>query len=142
MTIALASDHAGFELKRELNERLRRLGHEISDCGPASDGSCDYPDFARAVAELVAKGECARGVLVCGSGIGMAISANKTAGVRAVNVYDSVSARLSREHNDCNVATLGSRLLTAEAAEELLGIWLSTPFLAGRHALRVAKIEA
>ncbi|HXR98527.1 MAG TPA: ribose 5-phosphate isomerase B [Terriglobales bacterium] len=142
MKIALASDHAGFELKQELYQRLCRRGHEVSDCGPATDGSCDYPDYARPVATLVARGECGRGVLVCGTGIGMAISANKTAGVRAANLYDATSARLSREHNDSNVATLGARLLTVEQAEELLGLWLATPFLAGRHALRVAKIEA
>ena len=142
MLIALASDHAGFLLKQLLGAQLRRRGHQVHDCGPGDDASVDYPDFAHAVAREVASGAAERGVLVCGSGIGMAIAANRTAGVRAANVYDDTSARLSREHNDANVVTFGARLLSPERAEELLDLWLTAPFLGGRHQARVAKIEA
>ena len=142
MRIAVASDHAGFQMKQDLAALLRQQGHEVEDLGPEGGASVDYPDYARRVAERVSRGEAERGVLVCGSGIGMAMAANRVAKVRAANVYSPDSARLSREHNDANVITLGARLLTGPEAAALLEGWLTTPFLGGRHEARVAKIEA
>ena len=141
MRLALASDHAGYRLKQELAAELRRQGHAVEDLGPESEAAVDYPDYARRVGERVRAGAAERGVLVCGSGIGMAMAANRLSGVRAANIYSEESARLSREHNDANVITLGARLLTAAAAVAALEVWLATPFLGGRHAARVAKIE-
>ena len=141
MRIALGSDHAGYELKEKLKTYLAGRGDTVEDCGTASTASCDYPDFAHAVAARVAGGNAERGILVCGSGIGMAISANKTAGVRAANVTSEVEAQLSREHNDLNVLTLGARLLGEEQARKIVDVWLGTAFAGGRHQRRVDKIE-
>ncbi|HXE31256.1 MAG TPA: ribose 5-phosphate isomerase B [Terriglobales bacterium] len=141
MKIAIASDHAGVEMKQRLAAWLRQTGHAVDDHGPRDALPVDYADYARPVAQAVAGGASERGVLICGSGIGMAMAANRVAGVRAVNVYDAVSARLSREHNDANVITLGARTMAFEEATQRLTEWLTIPFSGGRHAARVAKIE-
>ncbi len=142
MRIAVGADHAGYELKEKLKFHLERLGYAVEDCGTVSSDSCDYPDFAHAVACRVASGAAQRGVLVCGSGIGMAIAANKTPGVRAANISSEYEARMSREHNDLNVLTLGSRILAEEQAIAILDAWLNTRFAGGRHQQRLEKLAA
>ena len=138
--IALGADHAGFPLKEDLKSWLTHQGHRVLDFGTHSIDSVDYPDFAAAVGSAVAKGEAERGVLVCGTGIGMAIAANKVAGVRAVQCSDTASARISREHNDSNVVTLGARTTAPDAAKGIVEAWLETAFAGGRHARRVEKV--
>ena len=139
--IAAGADHAGFALKRALVERLRASGHEVVDLGTASDESVDYPVFAHAVAAQVAAGEVERGLLVCGSGIGMCMAANRHPGVRAADCLTVEMADLSRRHNDANVLCLGARLLNADEAWAVVQAWLSTPFEGGRHERRVAQID-
>jgi len=141
MRIAIAADHAGFPLKQELRERLAADGHEVSDFGTQNTESTDYPDYATLVAREVAAGRADRGVLVCSTGIGMAIAANKVAGVRAAPVTDLDTARLSREHNDANVLALGARIVAPPLAEAILAVFLDTPFEGGRHERRVAKLD-
>ena len=140
-TIALGSDHGGFELKEKLKPIFEELGLYANDIGVHEEKPVDYPDIARQVAEMVARGEALRGVIIDGAGIGSSIVANKFPGIRAALCYDKATARNSREHNDSNVLTLGGRLLTATQAEEVLRVWLSTPFAGGRHAARVQKIS-
>ncbi len=139
-TIALGADHGGFRLKEAIKPLLADLGLETRDVGVYDEKPADYPDIALKVAELVARGEARRGVIIDGAGIGSSIAANKVAGIRAALCYDRASARNSREHNDANVLTLGARLLTESQAEEVLRTWLDTPFAAGRHTARVEKI--
>jgi ribose 5-phosphate isomerase B len=139
-TVALGSDHGGFVLKKTLMPLLAELGLRVIDVGTDSEKPVDYPDIARAVAEVVASGKAARGIVIDGAGIGSAIVANKFPGIRAALCYDKASAKNSREHNDSNVLTLGGRLLTQSQAEDVLRVWLSTPFAGGRHAARVQKI--
>lgn len=139
--LVIASDHAGFELKEKLKKALERLGVPYADEGPHSAEPVDYPDYARKVAEAVSRGEAERGLLVCGSGQGMAMTANRYRGVRAALPFDEETARLSREHNDANVLALGGRVLDHEQAERILEVWLRTPFAGGRHERRVRKIE-
>ena len=139
--VILGSDHAGFALKEKLKGTLDRLGVPWEDVGTTSEDSVDYPDFAHQVAEAVASGRFARGVLVCGTGIGVSITANRHPGVRAALVCDEGGARLSREHNDANILALGGRTTDPATAEAILETWLSTPFAGGRHGRRVAKIE-
>jgi ribose 5-phosphate isomerase B len=139
--LLLASDHAGFALKEHLKGALDRMGVPYQDQGPETDAPVDYPDFARKVAGAVSRGEADRGLLVCGSGQGMAMAANRFGGVRAAVACDPETARLSREHNDANVLTLGARTVDPAAAEKILSVWLETPFAGGRHATRVAKID-
>jgi ribose 5-phosphate isomerase B len=139
-TVAIGADHGGFKLKEHLKPVLVELGLAIRDVGVAEEAPADYPDIAQQVAEIVASGAAARGVILDGAGIGSAMAANKVPGVRAALCYDKASARNSREHNDSNVLTLGGRLLTRTQAEEVLRVWLATPFGGGRHAGRVAKI--
>lgn len=139
--IALGSDHGGFALKEKLKPIFSECGFTVHDVGTHDEKPVDYPDIARQVAELVARGEAQRGVIIDGAGIGSAIVANKFPGVRAALCYDKASARNSREHNDSNVLTLGGRLLTFSQAEEVLRTWLVTPFGGGRHAARVEKIR-
>lgn len=141
MKLYAGSDHAGLTLKQRLIEVARRLGHEVEDLGPETAERVDYPDFAEKVARRVAAEPDARGLLVCGSGIGIGIAANKVPGIRAAIVWDEDSARLSREHNDANVFAVGERLVPAERAERMLEVWLATPFEGGRHAQRVDKIR-
>lgn len=142
MRISIASDHAGFEQKQALALYLKESGHEVSDRGPADDGRVDYPDFAALVADDVAAGVADFGVLVCGTGIGMAVAANKVNGIRAVNVINTQFAALAREHNDANVVTLSGRFVELEENERILDVFLSTEFGGGRHAGRVEKIMA
>ena len=142
MRIGFASDHAGYEQKEALKEHLAVLGHSVTDAGAYSEDSVDYPDFARSVGESVANGDVDFGVLVCGTGIGMAIAANKVPGVRAANVTDPRFARLSREHNDANVVTLSGRFVDGRVNEEIVDAFLETPFAGGRHQGRVDKISA
>jgi len=139
-TVALGSDHGGFALKEKLKPIFEEHGLHITDIGVHEEKPADYPDIARQVAELVARGDAARGVIINGAGIGSCIVANKFPGVRAALCYDKASARNSREHNDSNILTLGGRLLTNTQAEDVLRVWLSTPFGGGRHAARVQKI--
>ncbi|HEY7390414.1 MAG TPA: ribose 5-phosphate isomerase B [Bryobacteraceae bacterium] len=139
-TVALGADHGGYRLKEALKPLLAGLGLEVRDVGVHEEKPADYPDTALAVAELVASGAAARGILVDGAGIGSSIAANKVPGIRAALCYDKPSARNSREHNDSNVLTLGARLLTATQAEDVVRTWLSTPFAGGRHQARVQKI--
>lgn len=141
MRIALGADHAGFHLKDSLKRTLDELGVGYQDFGTGSGESVDYPDFAQAVANGVASGQFDRGILVCGTGIGMAIAANKVPGVRSAAIVDTDTARLSREHNDLNVLTLGARVTPEVRAREIVKVFLETPFAGGRHATRVAKIE-
>ncbi len=140
MKIAIAADHAGFALKEQLRHKLAEAGLDVADFGTSSAESCDYPDFAQAVAHEVAEGRSDRGILVCSTGIGMAIAANKVDGVRAAPVVSEDEVRLTREHNDANVLTLGAKYLDEAHAMSLVGIFLETGFLGGRHARRVAKI--
>ena len=141
MIIAIGSDHAGFTRKQEILEHLQVQGHEVNDLGTYSKDSMDYPDVAVEVAKQVASKEVERGILVCGSGIGVSIVANKTEGVRAANCVNEEMASLSRQHNDANVLTLGERLVDTKTALSMVDIFLSTPFEGGRHQLRVDKIR-
>ncbi len=142
MRISIGSDHAGFEMKEKLEAHLRELGHDVVDVGTHDDDSVDYPDLAEKVGTAVASGEAERGVLVCGSGIGVAIAANKIDGVRAANVYDPEMAKMSRLHNDANVVTMGGRYLPEETARAIIDTFLATAFEGGRHQRRVDKITA
>ena len=141
MKIAIGADHAGYQLKDSLKRLLDELGIVYEDFGTTSAQSVDYPDYARAVAEGVAGGKFDRGILVCGTGVGMAIAANKVAGVRSAPIVDTDTAKLSREHNDLNVLTLGARLLPESRAREIVKTFLRTPFSGGRHGERVKKIH-
>ena len=138
--VAIASDHAGFALKQVLMAELGELGYAVQDMGPDSDDSVDYPDYGHPLAAAVGAGGAPVGVLVCGSGIGMSIAANRHAGVRAALCHDGLSARLSRQHNDANVLVLGGRLIGEETAKDCLRTFLETPFEGGRHARRVEKL--
>ncbi len=141
-SVALGCDHGGFAMKQVLRRVFDDFGLTVIDVGTHCEDAVDYPDYARAVAEKVARGEAARGVMIDGAGIGSAMVANKIPGIRAALCYDKASARNSREHNDSNVLTLGGRLLTPTQAEDVLRTWLATPFAGGRHAARVEKIRA
>jgi ribose 5-phosphate isomerase B len=140
-TIIIGSDHAGFDLKERVKEWLEARGFEIEDVGSRSPEQVDYPDYAHKLAEAVSSGRRARGILVCGTGIGVSIAANRHKGVRAAVVCSEATARLAREHNDSNVLALGGRTLDPALAERILDVWLETPFAGGRHARRVAKID-
>jgi ribose 5-phosphate isomerase B len=139
-TIAVGADHGGFALKEKLKPIFEELGLHVKDIGVYEEKPVDYPDIARQVAEIVARGEALRGVIIDGAGIGSSIVANKFPGIRAALCYDKASARNSREHNDSNVLALGGRLLTQSQAEDVLRVWLATPFAGGRHTARVQKI--
>ena len=139
-TLIIASDHAGYALKRQLGSALAEWGFTVEDIGARSEESVDYPDFGNALARRVAAGAPPRGVLVCGTGIGIAIAANRHKGVRAAVCAGATAARLSRRHNDANVLALGARLIGLEVALDCLKIFLETPFDGGRHARRVAKL--
>ncbi|MEE8523764.1 MAG: ribose 5-phosphate isomerase B [Thermoanaerobaculia bacterium] len=141
MKIAAGADHAGYVLKDRLARMLRQDGHTVEDVGTFSEASVDYPDFASAVAAKVASGEVERGVVVCGSGIGVAIAANKVEGIRAACCNDLFSAKLSRAHNDANVVTLGERVVGSALAEEIVRTFLATPWEGGRHGRRIEKIH-
>jgi ribose 5-phosphate isomerase B len=142
MRIAFGADHAGFELKALLARRAAELGHEVLDLGTSSTVSVDYPDYGFAVGEAVASGRADRGVVVCGSGIGISIAANRVRGVRAGVATDLFSAQLMREHNDANVLGLGARVTAVPLAMAILDTFLTTPFAGGRHQRRVDKLDA
>jgi len=142
MQIGLACDHGGFELKEELKAFLRSINVEPIDMGTFTEDSVDYPDFGVLVAEKVSKGELERGILICGTGIGMSIIANKFPRVRAALVNDLYSSRCSRKHNDSNILVIGGRTVGRELAKEIVKVWLETHFAGGRHKRRLEKIEA
>jgi ribose 5-phosphate isomerase B len=141
MKIAFGADHAGYILKDYLRQYVSDRGHQVIDEGTNTSDSVDYPDYAVKVAGDVASGRAERGILVCGSGIGMAITANKIPGIRAANICSEYEAQMSREHNNLNVITLGARILDKEHAEQIVQIWLDTPFSGGRHSGRLEKIH-
>ena len=140
MKIAIGSDHRGYDVKRRVISVLENLGHEVLDVGPQKRESVDYPDYAFQVALAVSEGRVDRGVLICGTGIGMCIAANKVRGVRAAPCHDSITAEMSRRHNNANVLCLSADLLGEELIDRMVRIWLETEFEQGRHARRVEKI--
>src|SRR5689334_17512198 len=140
MKIAIGADHAGFSLKEKLRSQLAGEGHEVVDYGTNAESSCDYPDFAQPVARDVAAGRSDRGILVCSTGIGMAMAANKVDGVRAAPAMNEDEVHLTREHNDANVLTIGAKYVDEEQAMRMIHVFLETAFAGGRHARRVAKI--
>jgi ribose 5-phosphate isomerase B len=140
--IAIGSDHAGFALKEVVLAHLRELGHEVHDFGTHSLESVDYPDFARLVAQGVAAGQFERGIVLCGTGIGVSIAANKVRGIRAALCHDAYSARMSRQHNNANVLALGGRVLGEGLALDIVDTWLAAGYDGGRHERRLAKIAA
>lgn len=142
MKIALGSDHRGYHTKERLKNLLASLGHEVFDCGATSDKSSDYPDFAIPACLKVVRHEVDRSILMCGSGIGMTMTANKVAGVRAALCHDELTAQMSRSHNDANVLCLPADLLSDDLIRRMVEVWLATPFEAGRHARRVRKVMA
>ena len=139
--VAVGSDHAGYRLKESLVDELARLGYEVRDMGTGSEESCDYPDFALSVAEAVAGGEAEKGVLVCGTGAGMAMAANKVPGIRAAACNEPYTAEFCRLHNDANILTMGARIIDEEAALRILKVFIETGFEGGRHAGRLEKIR-
>jgi len=141
LKIAIGSDHAGFQVKDSIREMLEAEGHTVFDKGTNSEDSTDYPDYGHAVAKSVSSGESDRGILVCGTGIGMCMTANKTPGIRAALVHDEFTTEMSRRHNDANVLCMGTRVLDRETALRLVKFWLNTEFEGGRHLRRVDKIE-
>ncbi len=140
-TILIASDHAGFDLKEKLEAELKSLGYDVQDLGPNSDASTDYADFAHPLAQCVSSGANDRGVLLCGTGLGMSYTANRYPHVRAAVAWTPEIAALAREHNDANVLVLPARFVGVEEGRAILKAWLDTPFAGGRHARRIAKIE-
>lgn len=141
MKIAIASDHAGFELKEYIKNYLIKIGNSVEDFGTDSESSVDYPDFAKKVCKEILSGNFERGILFCGSGVGMSISANRFKGIRAVLCHDLYTAEYSRLHNDCNVLCLPGRIIGKGVAEKIVEIWLKTPFEGGRHKRRIEKID-
>jgi ribose 5-phosphate isomerase B len=142
MQVGLACDHGGFEIKEELKAFLKTLGIEPIDMGTFNEDSVDYPDFGVRVAKKVSQGELEKGILICGTGIGMSIVANKFPRIRAALANDLYSSRCSREHNDANILIIGGRIVGKELAKEIVKVWLETPFAGGRHKKRLEKIEA
>ena len=141
MKIAIASDHAGFAYKEIIKTTLTQLGHDVTDFGANSTEPSDYPDFIRPAAQAVASGQCDRGIIFGGSGNGEAIVANKVAGIRCAIAWDLRSAKLSRQHNDANMLSLGERMLSIHEVVEIVELWLNTEFQGGRHIARIKKIE-
>ena len=140
MKIAIGSDHRGVDTKRRLAANLRAMGHEVADLGVDGTESVDYPDYAYAVGKLVGAGQAERGVLICGTSLGMCIAANKVHGVRAASCHDNFTAEMSRRHNDANVLCLSADLIGEELIDRIVRVWMETPFEGGRHARRVEKI--
>lgn len=141
MKVAIASDHGGYEQKQQLVDFLVKQGYDVLECGPDNEDSVDYPDYAKLVAEAVAQGRAERGILVCGTGIGMSIAANKVDGVRAANVTSPEFAALAREHNNANVVTLSGRFVDLAVNQKIVDTFLTTSFAGGRHERRVEKIH-
>ncbi len=142
MKVAIACDHGGFVLKLELMRVLKDMGHEVLDCGCDSEASVDYPDFAAAVCDRVVDSSCARGVLICGTGIGMSMAANRDKKIRAALCHEIFTARMSREHNNANVLCLGARVIGPGLAGEMLREWMNTEFAGGRHLRRIEKFSS
>jgi ribose 5-phosphate isomerase B len=142
MRIAIGSDHRGVAARKRLIGLLERIGNDVVDCGSHGEEAVDYPDVAADVARRVSEGSVDRGILLCCTGVGMAIAANKLPGVRAATCHDEVTAEMSRRHNDLNVLCLSAEMIGADVQEKILRTWLATPFEGGRHARRVAKITA
>ncbi len=142
MTVSLGCDHGGLELKEAVKAHLEKKGYAVKDCGTYSKDSCDYPDFGRAAAEAVASGECERGIVICTTGIGISIAANKVKGIRCALLSDLMSARMTRQHNDTNMMALGAAVVGPMLALEIVDIWLGTEFEGGRHQRRVDKLTA
>ncbi|WP_216700714.1 ribose 5-phosphate isomerase B [Priestia filamentosa] len=141
MKIVIASDHGGINIRKEIVSLLEEMKVEYEDIGCSCDTSVDYPDYALPVAEKVSNGDADRGILICGTGIGMSIAANKVEGIRCALVHDTFSARATREHNDSNVLAMGERVIGPGLARDIVKIWLGTPFKGGRHKVRVDKIS-
>jgi ribose 5-phosphate isomerase B len=141
MKISVGSDHGGFELKQQVAAFLRQLGHEVFDAGCDALQSVDYPDFAGRVCELVRTGQCERGILICGTGIGMSIAANRYREIRAALCHEGFTARMSREHNNANVLCLGARVIGPALALDIVGQWLETEFAGGRHQRRLDMLS-
>ncbi|WP_280770508.1 ribose 5-phosphate isomerase B [Salipaludibacillus daqingensis] len=141
MKIAIGSDHAGYALKGEIVKVIEELGHEVKDVGCDCADSVDYADYGIPAAEMVANGEADRGIVICGTGIGMSISANKVKGIRCALVHDLFTAKATREHNDSNVLAMGERIIGPGIAQEIAKVWLTTEFEGGRHARRIEKIS-
>ena len=142
MKISIGSDHGGFALKEKVREHLESLGHEVLDCGCFSTESCDYPDFGQAAAAAVAAGTCERGIVICTTGIGISIAANKVKGIRCALCTDPLMAEMTRRHNDANMLAMGAGIVGYNLAERMVDVFLSTEFEGGRHARRVDKIMA
>lgn len=142
MKISIGSDHGGFALKEKVREHLESLGHEVLDCGCFSTESCDYPDFGQAAAAAVAAGTCERGIVICTTGIGISIAANKVKGIRCALCTDPLMAEMTRRHNDANVLAMGAGIVGYNLAERMVDVFLTTEFEGGRHARRVDKIMA
>ncbi len=141
MRIAIGTDHRGFEIRARVVELVKQLGHEVIDVGTFTPDAVDYPDIAAAVAWKVSRGEVDRGILICGTGLGMCIAANKVPGVRAAPCHDDITAEMSRRHNDSNVLCFSADLLGERLIDRMIELWLNTPFEGGRHARRVNKIS-
>lgn len=137
MKVAIGCDHGGIDLKKDIIAVLRELGHEVEDQGSNSSDSVDYPSFARAVSTLVQAGECERGILICGTGIGMSMAANRIPGIRAALCHEMFSAKMSREHNDANILCLGARVTGPGLAQEIVRTWMTSDFSGGRHQRRI-----
>ena len=142
MKIAIGSDHGGFELKETVKPLLEELGHEVEDVGCYSLDSVDYPQEAKKVVALIKEGKAERGILICGTGIGMSIAANRTPGIRATLCHELFTAEMSRRHNDSNVLCMGGRVIGPGLALEMVKVWLSTPFEGGRHTRRLCQIDS
>ncbi len=141
MKVAIGSDHAGFELKEIISSMVKNMGYELIDMGTGSSCSVDYPDYAEAVAKAVSQGSVERGILICGTGIGMSIVANKFKNVRAALCNDLFTAKMSRLHNDANILCIGGRVVGKDLAMEIVNVWFNTPFEGGRHSRRIEKIN-
>ena len=142
MRIAIGCDHGGYDLKEHIVQLLKDMGHEVKDCGTYSKESCDYPIFGEAAARAVASGECERGIVICTTGIGISIAANKVKGIRCAHVCDPLAAEMTRRHNDANMLALGAGLTGRNLADRCVEVFLSTEFEGGRHARRVGQLDA
>jgi ribose 5-phosphate isomerase B len=141
MIFAMASDHAGFEMKEEIKKALTDDGHSIEDCGCYNTESCDYPDFAHKACKAILNNKAERGILICGTGLGMSYTANRYKGIRAALCMDAEMAEMARAHNDANILVLGARLIDIKTAKDILRVWMETPFDGGRHIRRIEKID-
>ena len=141
MKVAVASDHAGFELKEKVKEYLESEGHSVEDLGCHGTESCDYPDYAKKLCRTILENRCERGVLICGTGLGMSYTANRFKGIRAALCVNPFMAEMARAHNDANVLVLGARVIGFDTGREILNVWMKTPFEGGRHQRRICKID-